>query len=149
LEDGQSAGIVPLTEAKVLANKAELDLVAISPRSVPPVARILDYNKYRYQLEKNARGATKAKPKQLKEMRLSFLIGQHDLETKAKQAKAFLDEGHFVRIFINLRGRQNLFPEKAKQILESFRDSVGATTEQPVNAVGKRLQLIIKPLKNA
>lgn len=146
MNDGRSAGAVSLDQARYLAAQYELDLVEIGPNASPPIAKLLDYNKYRYQQEKHARGATKSKT-ELKEMRLSFRINSHDIETKAKRAKEFLDEGDFVRVYINLRGRENMFPDKAKQTLMDFVSHVEGEIEQPVNQAGKKIQLIIKPKK--
>jgi len=144
MPDGRSAGSVGLDQARYLAAQYGLDLVEIAPKATPPVGRLLDYNKFRYQQEKLARGG-KGKTTQLKEMRLGYAIGDHDLSVKAKRAKEFLEEGHFVRAFINLRGRENIFPDKAKQSLIAFQQLTGGTLEQPASQVGKRVQLIIKP----
>lgn len=144
MADGQSAGIVSIDQARYLASQYELDLVAISPRAQPPVVRLLDYNKFRYQLEKHSRVATKVKNPQLKEVRLSYSIDKHDLATKAKRAREFLAEGHFVRVFTNLRGRENIFAEKAKENLLKFQALVDSEVEQATTQVGKRVQLIIK-----
>jgi translation initiation factor IF-3 len=146
LGDGESAGVVSLQDALRRAREAELDLVEIAPKAQPPVAKLLDYNKFRYEQEKKARQSARlAKNPQLKEVRLSFRIGAHDVETKAKQAKAFLDEGHFIKAFIVLRGRENVFPEKAKEILEMFRQATESEIEQPAVHIGNRVQLILKP----
>lgn len=146
MDDGRSAGTVSLDQAKYLAHQSLLDLVEISPRANPPVVKLLDYNKFRYQQEKQARQSA-AKNPQLKEIRLSFSIGTHDLETKARRARQFLSEGHFIRAFINLRGRENAFPEKAKQRLEDFMSTIGGVLEKDVTHIGKKVQLIIKPQK--
>ena len=143
MEDGRSAGTVSLDQARYLAEQYGLDLVELNGSINPPIIRLLDYNKYRYQQEKQARGATKAK-NELKEIRLSFRIGENDLKTKGKRAKEFLDEGNFVRVFMTLRGRENVFPEKAKETLRQFQQSVGAVIEQPIIQEGKKVQMIIK-----
>lgn len=148
LNNGESRGTVSTQEALRLARESGLDLVEIAPKAVPPVAKILDYNKFRYEQEKKARSSAKAaKNPQLKEVRLSFGIGAHDIETKAKRAKEFLDEGHFIRVFITLRGRENVFPDKAKQTLETFRAATESVVEQPITHVGNKLQVILKPKK--
>lgn len=143
MEDGRSAGKVSTDQAKYLADQYGLDLVELNGSQVPPIVRLLDYNKYRYQQEKQARGGAKVK-NELKEVRLSFRIDSHDLETKAKRAKEFLESGSFVRVFMNLRGRENVFPEKGKQTMLGFQQAVGAVIEQPITQEGKRLQMIIK-----
>ena len=146
MNDGQSAGVVSVDQARYLAEQYGLDLVEMGGNAQVPVVKLLDYNKYRYQQEKHARATPKQKT-ELKEMRLSFSIDAHDLSTKAGRAKEFLAAGHFVRAYIQLRGRENVFPEKAKQRLEQFREILDAAVEQPVSHVGKRVQIILKPSK--
>ena len=107
MPDGRTAGNVSIDQAKYLASQYELDLVLINVNASPPIAKILDYNKFRYQQEKQARGTSK-KVSQLKEVRLSYRIDPHDLATKANQARKFLEDGHLVRVFIKLRGRRKL-----------------------------------------
>lgn len=148
MEDGRSLGVIPLSQARQLAQEKGLDLVELNGSARPPIIKVLDFNKYRYQQEKQARGMVKQN-NELKEVRLSFQIGDHDLEVKAKKAREFLEGGNFVRVFINLRGRENVFPDKAKRILEDFRQLVGADLEQAVSHEGKKVQLIIKKKKNA
>lgn len=148
MDDGRSVGVVPLSQAKSLAREKELDLVELNGSVKPPIVKILDFNKYRYQQEKQSRGQSKQN-NELKEVRLSFQIGSHDLEVKAKKAREFLEQGNFVRVFINLHGRENVFPDKAKQILLNFSEVVNADLEQPVTHEGKKVQLIIKKRKNA
>lgn len=147
MPDGRSAGTVSTDQAKYLASQYSLDLVLINLNANPPIAKILDYNKFRYQQEKQSRGSKKAV--QLKEMRLSFRINSHDLETKANRARQFLAEGHLVRIFTLLRGRENLFPDKAKEVLQKFYELTGGQWDQPISQIDKRIQGIIKPGKNA
>jgi len=148
LNDGESKGTVSTQEALRMARESGFDLVEIAPKAVPPVAKLLDYNKFRYEQEKKARQSAKAaKNPQLKEVRLSFRIGAHDIETKAKRAREFMDEGHFIRVLIVLRGRENVFPEKAKERLEEFRLATDAVVEQPVTHIGNRVQIILKSKK--
>lgn len=148
MEDGRSAGTVTLDQARYLAEQYGLDLVEIAPNAVPPVARILDYNKYRYQQEKHARQTGKtSKSNEMKEIRFGFKTDDHDLSTKAKRAKEFLEDGNFVRVYITLRGRENIFPDKAKAKLELFRNMVEATTEQPPTHIGNKVAIILKSKK--
>jgi len=148
-QDGQSKGTLTTAEALALAQEAGLDLVEIAPKATPPVAKILDYNKYRYELEKKGRDHKASRGSQLKEVRLSFGISEHDLETKARKAREFLKEGSFVRVFIQLKGRQNIFPDKARQTLSEFAAKVEGVVEQSPTQVGKRISLIVKPGKNS
>lgn len=109
---------------------------------------MIDYNKYRYQQEKQARTMNRQK-NELKEIRLGFKTDTHDLEVKAKKAREFLLDGSFVRVFINLRGRENIFADKAKQTLLNFSELVGADIEQQIAHEGKKVYLTIKASKNA
>lgn len=147
MEDGRSGGTVSLDQARYLAEQYGLDLVELNGQATPAIVKLLDYNKYRYQQEKHARAAGKPKVNELKEVRLSFSIDDHDLMVKANRAKEFLAQGNFVRVAIQLRGRENVFPEKAKQRLEEFAQTVDAVIEQPVTHLGKKIHLIIKPKK--
>lgn len=123
-----------------------MELVLININSNPPIAKIVDVNKLKYQQEKQARLVKKTS--QLKEMRLSFRISEHDLEIKANQARKFLADGHMVRVFTLLRGRENLFPDKAKVGLGKFVELTGSQWDQEPIQVGKRITGIIKPKKN-
>lgn len=147
MSDGQSGGTVSLDQARYLAEQYGIDLVELNAQASPAIVKLLDYNKYRYQQEKHARIAGKPKVNEMKEVRLSFSIDDHDLMVKANRAKEFLDAGHFVRVAIQLRGRENVFPDKAKARLESFAQTVDAVIEQPVTHLGKKIHLIIKPKK--
>ena len=148
MEDGRSVGEISVDQARYLAEQSGLDLVELNGSANPPIARLLDYNKYRYQQEKNARaGAIKQRSSELKEIRLSFNIDTHDLAIKAKRVAGFLEQGSFVRVYIQLRGRENIFPDKAKQKLENFASEVGAEVEKTVTQAGKRVEIILKPKK--
>ncbi len=145
MPDGRTAGNVSIDQAKYLASQYELDLVLVNTNASPPIAKIIDYNKFRYQQEKQARGGKKVG--QLKEVRLSYRIDSHDLEIKAAQARKFLENGHLVRVFIKLRGRENLFLNQAKAGLEKFLALCGGQWEQSITQVDKRIQAVIKPKK--
>jgi translation initiation factor IF-3 len=148
MEDGRSVGVVSSDQARYLAEQSGLDLVELNGNANPPIVRLLDYNKYRYQQEKNARsGAIKQKSSELKEIRLSFKIDSHDLAIKAKRVASFLEQGSFVRAYIQLRGRENIFPDKAKQKLEEFAKIVDAEVEKTATQSGKRIEIILKPKK--
>ncbi len=120
-EKGQNLGIVETDKALELAREKGLDLIEIAPTVRPPVCRIMDYGKYQYQKAKEERQQkTKQKRIEVKGIRISFRISQHDLETKAKQANKFLDQGHKVRIEMILRGREKGLFEMAKEKLNKF-----------------------------
>ena len=135
MHDGRSAGVVSIDQARYLASEHGLDLIEINSIPKVPIVKLLDYDKYRYHQEKQSR-QTVRRGGDLKEMRLSFRIDNHDMETKAKRAKEFLAQGHLVRAFINL--------DKAKETLTRFAEMANAVVDQPLTHVGKRIQVILK-----
>ena len=143
-------GVVEIDEAKRLAREAELDLVEVSPSSTPPVVRIMDFGKYKYEQSKKDR-ANKAKSKgcELKEIRMgrSMKIDPHDIEIRLDQARRFLMEGHKVQIVQNFRGREMMHRQRGhdrmKDIIDSLSD-VGKVETSPRFA-GRRMTMIIAP----
>ena len=146
MADVRSVGDVSLDQAMYLASQHELDLVEIGAKATPPVVKLLDYNKYKYQQDKHAR-QSKTKSNELKEIRLGFKTNEHDIATKARMAKKFLEQGNIVRVFVMLRGRENVFPGKARQKLESFREQIGAEFDQPITHIGKKVLCIFRKIK--
>jgi translation initiation factor IF-3 len=122
-----------------------LDLVEVAPAAKPPVCKILNYSKYRYEQEKQDRQQrAKGKAPDLKEVRLSLKIGEHDLEVKAKRAKEFLEKGSKVRVMLQLRGREMIFKDKALEMLDHFRDILDTEYEQAPARLGNRFNAILK-----
>lgn len=120
-DDGNQVGILPRDRALALAQEKNLDLVEISPTAKPPVAKITNYGKYFYRLQKEERHKkAKQKTVEVKGIRLSVRIASADLATKAKQAEQFLKEGHKVKIDIRLKGREKAHSDLAKTKLEEF-----------------------------
>jgi len=124
---GEQLGVFPLKEALEIAQKEELDLVEVAPDSSPPVCRILDYGKFKYQREKQKKKARKKQATDtLKEVRLSYKIGEHDFETKLNRISKFLKEGHKVKISLRFKGREMIYRERGKKILERVIQEVEA-----------------------
>ncbi len=120
-EDGEQLGIMSAKEAMKLAREAELDLVKIAPNAKPPVCKIIDYGKYRYELARKEKEARKKqKTMEVKEVRLSPNIDMNDLNTKANQARKFLAKGDKVKVTLRFRGRELTHINYSKQILDSF-----------------------------
>lgn len=120
-ETGEQLGIMPAKEAMKLAREAELDLVKIAPGAKPPVCKIIDYGKYRYELARKEKEAKKKqKTMEVKEVRLSPNIDKNDLNTKANQARKFLTKGDKVKVTLRFRGREMAHISYSKQILDSF-----------------------------
>ncbi len=136
--DGKMLGIMKLGEALALAQEKQVDLVEISPNATPPVTKLLDYDKYRYQQEKTAQEAKKKiKKVTVKNIRLSVRIGQHDLEFKVKQANEFLSEGNKAKVDIVMRGREQAHPNLAFDLATKFQKLI--TVENVVEAFPKKM----------
>ncbi len=127
-ETGKQLGIVPLAEALKLAQDRGFDLIQVTERVEPPVCRLGDYGKYLYQQGKKAKEAKKREGGELKEVRLTFTISDHDLETRMRQAEKFLQKGNRVRITLRLRGRQNALERYARDKIEKFMEILGTQT---------------------
>ncbi len=118
-DKGEQKGIVPVLEALKMAKECELDLVEVSPTANPPVCKILDFGKYRFEQEKRLRESKKnQKVLKLKEVRMQPKIGPGDLDTKAKHVQEFLDEGNKVKVTIRFRGRELAHTELGFDVLK-------------------------------
>ena len=147
-EQGVNYGVVSTTKALEMAQERGLDLVEVSPLAQPPVAKIVDYSKLRYREEKERRKErAKQKKIEIKGIRLSLRIGEHDTEVRVNQAKKFLEQGDKVKLEIILRGRERQHSYLAKSNIDKFIEAVKAvipvTIEQPVSIQGGRLSAII------
>ena len=119
--DGEMIGIMSSKEAQALAREAELDLVKISPNAKPPVCKIIDYGKYRYeQARKEKEAKKKQKTIEIKEIRLSPNIEENDLNTKVANARKFISKGDRVKVTLRFRGREMAHVQSSKQILDVF-----------------------------
>lgn len=145
-ENGKQIGIVETRRALEIAQNKGLDLLEVSRNLNPPVCRILDYGRYQYQKQKREQKAKrKHKKTELKGVRLSFNIGQHDLEFKAKQTDKFLGEGHKVKIELILRGREHSHLDLAFQELRTFQALLQSKlkVEQAPRKLGNRIITIL------
>lgn len=141
-------GILSREEALDLANERKLDLVNVSPNAKPPVCKILDYGKYRYELQKREKEAKKKqKTTQVKEIRLSTFIEAHDIEVKAKTASKFLKDGDKVKVSLRFRGREAAYQSRGLEVMNSFADVVSevATIEKPAKMEGRSLTMVLAP----
>ena len=146
--DGKMVGIMSRNEALDLANERKLDLVNVSPNAKPPVCKILDYGKYRYELQKREKEAKKKqKTMQVKEIRLSTFIEDHDISVKAKTASKFLKDGDKVKISLRFRGREKDYASKGLDVMRKFADIVSevGTVEKKPAFEGRSLIMIVVP----
>ena len=149
LSDGEVAGTMETEDALQLARQEGLDLVEVAPNAKPPVCKLLDYGRYKYQLEKKRRSAKKKQhTTKLKEIRLRPKIGRHDLETKLRHAREFLAEGHRVQFNMYFRGRElgamDFGRDVLRQVVESMEDV--AKVERDIEREGRRVKVCLAPL---
>ncbi len=150
-ENESMVGVIDTREAIQRAEAAGLDLVEVSPESDPPVCRILDFGKYRYEQSKKER-ASRTKTAEQKEVRLgrSMKIDPHDIEIRLNQARKFLMDGHKVQIVQNFRGREMMHKERGfdrmKHVTETLEDV--ARVDMPPKLAGRRITMILSPDKN-
>ncbi len=145
-ENGEQLGIMSARDAMKLAREANLDLVKIAPTAKPPVCKIIDYGKYRYELSRKEKEARrKQKTTEVKEIRLSPNIDTNDLNTKANQARKFLEKGDKVKVSLRFRGREMAHVSSSKQILDDFFEKISdiAVVEKPAKMEGRSMIMFV------
>lgn len=149
-DDGETLGLMTSNAALKLAYDRGLDLVLIAPQATPPVCRIMDYGKYRFDREKKEKEARKKQQVvELKEVQLSCRIDTHDFETKARNAIRFLTAGNKVRVVVRFKGREMAHQELGREMLLRFEEavsSVGTVEKKPV-LDGRILSMVVVPVK--
>lgn len=148
LEDGSSPGVMPTYKALQMAREMNLDLVEINPKASPPITKIMDYGKFKYQVKKNETKAKKnQKVQEFKEIQLTPNIDKHDLEHKLNQAKEFLQDNCVVKISCRFRGREiahsDLGREKIMFFIETLKPFASGTSN--VQLEGKNMSVVINP----
>lgn len=146
-QDGEQMGIMPTSQALSIAENAGLDLVNVSPKAQPPVCKIMDYGKYRFEQTKRQKEAKKnQKTITIKEMRLSATIDKHDLEVKAKNVMKFLASGDKVKVSIRFKGRQLSHTENGLDVMNAFLDMLdGVNVERAPKMEGRSMFMILAP----
>lgn len=146
--DGTQLGIMPLRRAMELAEQKNLDLVKIAPQANPPVCKIIDYGKFRFEQAKREKEARKnQRVVEIKEVRLSLNIDTHDFETKRNHALRFISEGNKVKASIRFRGREMGHPELGLEIMRRFADAMSevANVEKPAKLEGRTMLMFLAP----
>jgi translation initiation factor IF-3 len=146
--DGSQMGILELDAALAAAQEQGLDLVEVAPMARPPVVRIMDYGKYKFEQAKQARAAKKKQHViQLKEVKLRPGIEDHDFETKERHARRFLEEGNKVKVTLMFRGRQIAHPELGRAVVDRFAAELAtiAKVEADPRLEGKAMTMILAP----
>lgn len=148
--DGEQLGVMPTKDAQHLADEAELDLVMIAPTAKPPVCRIVDFGKFKYeQLRKEKEARKKQKIVEIKEIRLSPNIDTNDLNTKINAAKKFLSKGNKVKITLRFRGREMAHMRENQHILNDFAEQLGenAVVEKAPKIEGRTISMVVSEKK--
>ncbi len=148
--DGSQMGIMSAEQALKLAEEANMDLVKIAPTAVPPVCRVMDYGKYRFEQQKKEKENKKnQKVVETKEVRLSINIDTNDFNTKVNQANKFLKSGDKVKVSIRFRGREMAHSKLGLDVMQRFGEAiVGGTIEKPAKLEGRNMLMFIAPAHN-
>ncbi len=149
-DENQQLGVVSITEAMEMATEKKLDLVKISPQAVPPVCKIMDYGKHKYEMAKKEKEARKKqKVIDIKEVRLSLNIEAHDLETKANNAKKFLENGDKVKVALKFKGRELGHTALGEEVINRFAETLadyGVMEKRPM-LEGRNMIVFFNPKK--
>ena len=150
--NGEQVGVKPIQDALTLANYAGLDLVMLNPNQDPPVCKVMDYNKYRYEKQKKEKEALKkqkANSSELKEFRLSPVIDVGDFDTKLKQVTKYLEKGDKIKLSIRFKGRQMAHTELGREVLDKFAARLEniSTIEQNAKLDGRTMVMLLAPKK--
>lgn len=147
--DGSQVGEVSIEEARRMAERANLDLVEVVPTASPPVCKIIDYGKYRYDQTKRERESKKTQHQaKVKEVKVKPNIDDHDFDTKLKAARHFLEKGHKIKVTCMFRGRQLAHPELGYRVVERLCEGIKdlGIPESPLKRLGRNLTTVIAPL---
>ena len=145
-EDGEQLGIMSARDAMKLAREADLDLVKIAPNARPPVCKIVDYGKYRYELARKEKEAKKKqKTIEVKEVRLSPNIDSNDLNTKIASARKFIEKGNKVKVTLRFRGREMAHVQSSRHILDEFAKALEdiALVDKPAKMEGRSMAMFL------
>jgi len=149
--DGEQIGIMPVKDAQRIAREKDLDLVCVAPMAKPPVCRIMNYSKFRYEQQRHEREAKKnQKIIEVKEVRLTPTIDKHDFETKLRNARKFLEKGNKVLVTVRFRGRMITFTDQGQNVLNDFAASLSdiAKVESESKLENRQLSLTLAPIDN-
>jgi len=148
-QDGKQIGVMSRAEALRLAEQEGLDLVMIAPQANPPVCKIMDYGRFKYEQSKKASAARKKQHQmQVKEVQVSADTGEHDLQVKLRNVRRFLQAGHKVKVAVRFRGREMKHADRGRARLEEIAEAVAdlGRVEQRPNLEGRRMSMVLAPL---
>ncbi len=147
-ENGENLGILHPRDAVRIAEERKLDLVEVSPNAVPPVCKILDYGKWRYERDKQKKESKPAKSAELREVKMRPKIGEHDFQVKKKQVERLLQGGDKVKVLLRFRGREVVHQDLAEELLMRVSREVGelGTIESKPQMQGRQMMLVLAPV---
>jgi translation initiation factor IF-3 len=148
--EGEQAGILPIEQALAMAEELGLDLVEVAPMARPPVCRIMDYGKFKYEEQRKAREARKKQHQiQIKEVKMRPGIEDHDFDFKTRHARRFLEEGNKVKVTMMFRGRQMAHPEMGREVLDRVLKEVSdiAKVEMSPTMEARAMTMVLSPIK--
>lgn len=148
-ENGERLGVLPVRDALTAARERDLDLVEVAPNAVPPVCRILDYGKFKYEQAKRDRAGRHQHHSELREVRFKVKISDHDLDMKLRRAERFLREGDKVKLSVMFRGREITRPELGRSVLQRAQTQLAevAVVEKPPTMEGRFMNMIVGPTR--
>nr|WP_320075252.1 translation initiation factor IF-3 [Eubacterium callanderi] len=149
--NGEMLGVMPTKEAQKLADEKSLDLVKVSPNAKPPVCKILDYGKFRYEEMRRVKEAKKnQKAVVIKEIRMSVRVEEHDIMVKIKNCIKFLEQGNRVKVSIRFRGREMAYTDQGRGVLLDFAERVTdyGTVDKPPKMEGRSMVMFLSPKKD-
>ncbi|HXV72798.1 MAG TPA: translation initiation factor IF-3 [Acidimicrobiia bacterium] len=150
--DGEQIGVKKINEALWLAEQLDLDLVEVAPNAKPPVCRLMDYGRYKYEQSVKEREARKKQTRtQIKELRMRVRIGEHDFEITRRKTREFLDDNDKVKVTIRFRGRERERPEFGRDLMNRLAEEVAeyGTVEQAPKIEGASMTMVLAPLPKA
>lgn len=149
--NGEMLGVMPTKEAQKMADEKSLDLVKVSPNAKPPVCKILDYGKFRYEEMRRVKEAKKnQKAVVIKEIRMSVRVEEHDIMVKVKNCIKFLEQGNRVKVSIRFRGREMAYTDQGRGVLLDFAERVTdyGTVDKPPKMEGRSMVMFLSPKKD-
>lgn len=149
--DGEQIGVKKLNEALWLADQLDLDLVEVAPNANPPVCRLMDYGRYKYEQSVKEREARKKQTRtQIKELRMRVRIGEHDFDITKRKTREFLEDHDKVKVTIRFRGRERERPDFGRELMDRLATEVGefGTVEQPPSIEGGSMTMVLAPTRS-
>jgi len=146
-EDGNSVGKIQTNEALSMARERGFDIVEIGPNAAPPVCKLLDFGKFKYELEKKTQKNRTNKAGEIKEIRLGLKTDEHDFNTKVERSKKFIEKGYKIKLTVKMTGRENIYANRAIKQIERFKNILGLKYESAPMRFGTRFIVLLVKAK--